>query len=257
MSYQTAISGLDWQMVPSGMIVPSGGIAAMQQYEQGMGAICAGNNVGYINANLTSGDYTGTIADIVYDTIMVTGNIATNRNIKLYYNAGTLNGVKRYFVILTPQASSGGPFTVTITTGTGKTVIVPIAASGDTLTSPDLQIEVTVDPSGNVRSASFTVSGSNAYGSWVKFADGTMECFGSVTYAESLASLSCSFPANFDAGIATCLLTVQNNTGNSDVYVWLGYLGLSSTGFTVLVRGAGWSGQSNTVRWYAFGRWRA
>ena len=259
MSYQTAISGLDWQMVPSGMIVPSGGIAAMQQYEQGMGAICAGNNVGYINANLTSGDYTGTIADIVYDTIMVTGNIATNRNIKLYYNAGTLNGVKRYFVILTPQASSGGPFTVTITTGTGKTVIVPIAASGDTLTSPDLQIEVTVDPSGNVRSASFTVSGSNSNGSWVTYGDGTLIMYGYQNFAFTVGEFDATFgslPYAYVGNIWSLKLsfTWENVDWSSMPVIKAATV---SSGYYIAFHYALSAGaRTDTINWEFLGRWK-
>ena len=100
MSYQTAISGLDWQMTPSGISIPAQGIAAMQLYEQGMGAIVAGNNVGYINANIAGGNYNGSINDIVYDMIVISGSINANMTVNLYYNSGTQNGVKRYTVIL-------------------------------------------------------------------------------------------------------------------------------------------------------------
>ena len=270
MSYQTAISGLDWQMVPSGMTVPPGGIAAMQQYEQGMGAIIAGNNVGYINANLTSGDYNGTIADIVYDTIMVTGTIATNRNINLYFNSGTQNGVKRYFVILTPQASSGGPFIVTITTGTGTTVIVPIAASGDTLTSPDLQIEITVDPSGNVRSASFIVSGSNSNGSWVKLANHTMRSWGSydVTIDTLDATSTNMFGTTagnyyYDSPYTTHLFPVQFSTvpvvtATATVYMATEYdpnAGVDGKTYIKIVALSGKYGQTGAVNWNAEGYW--
>ena len=176
MSYQTAISGLDWQMVPSGMSIPAQGIAAMQLYEQGMGAIVAGNNVGYINANIAGGNYNGSINDIVYDTIVISGSINANRTVNLYYNSGTQNGVKRYTVILASVASSGGPYTVTLTTGMGATVVVPIAASGDTVYSNPLVFMLYVDSSGNVIDGPWKISGGNTNGSYIMFDDGTMEC---------------------------------------------------------------------------------
>ena len=179
MSYQTAISGLDWQMVPSGMSIPAQGIAAMQLYEQGMGAIVAGNNVGYINANIAGGNYNGSINDIVYDTIVISGSINANRTVNLYYNSGTQNGVKRYTVILASVASSGGPYTVTLTTGTGATVVVPIAASGGTVYSNPLVFMLYVDSSGNVIDGPWKISGGNTNGSYIMFDDGTMECWGS------------------------------------------------------------------------------
>ena len=179
MSYQTAISGLDWQMVPSGMTVPPGGVAAMGVYEQGMGAICAGNNVGAITCTIAGGNYSGTINDIVYDVIVVSGAINTNRTVTLYYNNGTQNGVKRYTVLCYANASSGGPYNVTLTTGSGATVLIPISASGDTAYGTPTMLLIYVDSNGNVCSSGDIVdSGSNSNGSYVKFADGTMICKG-------------------------------------------------------------------------------
>ena len=177
MSYQTAISGLDWQMTPSGISIPAQGIAAMQLYEQGMGAIVAGNNVGYINANIAGGNYNGSINDIVYDMIVISGSINANRTVNLYYNSGTQNGVKRYTVILASVASSGGPYTVTLTTGTGATVVVPIVASGDTVYSNPLVFMLYIDGSGNVIDGPWKISGSNTNGFYIMSDDGTMECW--------------------------------------------------------------------------------
>jgi hypothetical protein len=75
--------------------------------------------------------------------------------------------------------SSGSAYNITIQSSKGgtSTVIVPIAASGDTITSGDLLFDIYIDTNGNITNKSFTVSGSNASGSWVKFADGTMECW--------------------------------------------------------------------------------
>jgi hypothetical protein len=59
-------------------------------------------------------------------------------------------------------ASAGGPFTLTITTGSGDVVYVPIAASGDTILSGDLLFDVYVDSSGNVISKDWEIYGSNS-----------------------------------------------------------------------------------------------
>ncbi len=63
-------------------------------------------------------------------------------------------------------ASAGGPFTLTITTGVGDVVYVPIAAFGDTILSGDLLFDIYVDSSGNVISKDWEISGSNANGSY-------------------------------------------------------------------------------------------
>ena len=57
-------------------------------------------------------------------------------------------------------ASAAGPFALTISTPAGgSSVIVPILKNGDTLLSGNLFFSVYVDPSGNVTSDSFSVSG--------------------------------------------------------------------------------------------------
>jgi hypothetical protein len=153
MSYQTALSGLDWSMVPSGMTVPPAGISAMTQYEGGMASILAGNNIGYITANISSGNYTGTINDVVYDTIVVSGTASANRTITLYTDSN--NGHKKYQVYIPATclvASSGGPYTLTITTGSGNSVYIPIAAQGSLILSSSLLFNIYVDSSGNVTS---------------------------------------------------------------------------------------------------------
>ena len=171
MSYQTAISGLDWEMVPSGMSIPAQGIAAMQLYEQGMGAIVAGNNVGVIMANVASANYVGTISDIVYDAIVISDTINTNRTVTLYFD-GSLNGNKRYTVLNNVVAVSGGLYTVTLTTGLGTSVVLTVPASP----SATSMISIYVDTLGNVVAGGDIVSsGSNSNGSYIMFADGTME----------------------------------------------------------------------------------
>ena len=197
MSYQTAISGLDWQMVPSGMSIPAQGIAVMQLYEQGMGAIVAGNNVGVIMVNVASANYVGTISDIVYDAIVISGTINTNRTVTLYFD-GSLNGNKRYTVLNNVVAVSGGLYTVTLTTGLGTSVVLTVPASP----SATSMISIYVDTLGNVVAGGDIVSsGSNSNGSYIQFADGTMECWllGFVTYFQNsnFTSGTWTFPVPF------------------------------------------------------------
>lgn len=244
MSYQTAISGLDWQMVPYGMSIPAQGITAMQLYEQGMGAIVAGNNVGYINANIAGGNYNGSINDIVYDTIVISGSINANRTVNLYYNSGTQNGVKRYTVILASVASSGGPYTATLTTGTGATVVVPIAASGDTVYSNPLVFMLYVDSSGNVIDGPWKISGGNANGSYIKFDDGTMECR-IVAYSTGIKNPTWTYPAPFISSPTVAFLPSGWNAS-----WWLSTRNTSSAQFDT--SGSG----SVTLDGIAIGRWK-
>ena len=155
MSYQTALSGLDWSMVPSGMSIPAAGISAMTTYESGMGAILASNNVGALNIDISSSNYTGTIVDITNEIIAISGTTSSNRTVTLYFNASTQNGVKSYKVYIPSAslvASSGGPYTLIITTGSGSSVYVPISANGDALHTPgsNLLFNIYIDSIGNV-----------------------------------------------------------------------------------------------------------
>ena len=64
-------------------------------------------------------------------------------------------------------AASGGPYTLTIKTAAGASVVyVPIIKSGDTLLSGDLMFDVYVDASGNVTSSAWEIFASNATNGW-------------------------------------------------------------------------------------------
>lgn len=69
--------------------------------------------------------------------------------------------------------TAGGPFSLTITTGSGSVVTVPIAASTDTIISGDLLFNVQIDDIGNVISNNWWVSGSDSIGPYLKIPDGT------------------------------------------------------------------------------------
>lgn len=64
------------------------------------------------------------------------------------------------------KASAGGPFKLTLTTGTGSTVQVPIGASTDTIVSEYLLFDVYIDSSSNVISKAWEIRGSNANGEY-------------------------------------------------------------------------------------------
>ena len=268
MSYQTALSGLDWSMVPSGMSVPAAGIVAMATYESGMGAILASNNVGSLNINISSSNYTGTIGDITNEIIAISGTTSSNRTITLYFNASTQNGVKSYKVYI-PSASlvagSGGPYTLTITTGSGNSVWVPISATGNTLystsgVSNNLMFNIYVDSSGNVTSDDWQISGSNSNGSFVQFADGTMIVMGfqSITTSPTYGSVwwynwtspSGAMAAGFiSPPMVTTSFIAGGSIGGSFVYSLTG----SSISVGVFTSNLN---EAYIVEYTAIGRWR-
>jgi len=261
MSYQTALSGLDWSMVPSGMSVPAAGIVAMTTYESGMGAILASNNVGALNINISSSNYTGTIGDITNEIIAISGTTSSNRTITLYFNASTQNGVKSYKVYI-PSASlvagSGGPYTLTITTGSGDSVWVPISATGNTLystsgVSNNLMFNIYVDSSGNVTSDDWQISGSNSNGSFIQFSDGTMEEYklGTITAYPTLITfpvpfIDTTYEINGNGEIANSANMVSSNPASrlvGSIYAWV--YDANATPHT-----------SGLINWRASGRWR-
>jgi len=153
--------------------------------------------------DLTSADIAQTLAETAKDVLVLGGSIGANRTVTLYLDANN-NGNKKYTVVVpaaTLVASSGGPFTVTITTGiAGKTTVaVPICKNGDALLSGGLQFDIFVDSVGNVTYGEWEISGSNSNGSYVKFDDGTMICrvaLGAVSMASG-TTYTWTFPAAF------------------------------------------------------------
>ena len=96
-------------------------------------------------------------------------------------------------------ASAGGPFTLTITTGSGDVVYVPIAAFGDTILSGDLLFDVYVDSSGNVESKDWEIEGSNVRGTYRSYPGGHISQIG--VYSASVATVN-PLGAVFFVGIA-------------------------------------------------------
>ena len=248
MSYQTAISGLDWKMVPSGMSIPAQGIAAMQLYEQGMGAIVAGNNVGVIMANVASANYVGTISDIVYDAIVISGTINTNRTVTLYFD-GSLNGNKRYTVLNNVVAVSGGLYTVTLTTGLGTRVVLTVPASP----SATSMISIYVDTLGNVVAGGDIVSsGSNSNGYYIQFADGTMIC--RKTYGATANGTTITFPIAFIS--APEYVGAGDIPPSSGAYNFIAAGTITTSNFMVVAHNGIGGSISEPFSFCAIGRWK-
>lgn len=104
-------------------------------------------------------------------------------------------------VILIPEsmlvASVGGPFILTLTTGVGTDLQVPIAAAGDTITSGDLLFRVNIDSLGNLSSESWSITGSNANGEYQLSWDGTMKAW--LTLTGGIAVQVWAYPREFAA----------------------------------------------------------
>ena len=165
------------------------------------------------------------------------------------YTLPNVVGVHRvYFPKAYMVAASGGPWTVTITTGSGDVVKVPICKAGDTLDSGNLLFNVYIDSSGNTTSDAWQVSAHNSNGSWIKFADGTMECLAGYV-ALSVIQTTFTFPATF---IATPVVHPTLDSFQPEVSP-IGTLNRSTTGFIFNIATAG---GSRTGCWRAIGRWK-
>lgn len=95
------------------------------------------------------------------------------------------------------KASAGGPFTLTITTGVGDSVVVPIAASTDTILSGDLLFDIYIDSSGNVISKAWGIAALNSTGSYILDNYGNLDQFQYNVTVSSGASYTWTFPRKF------------------------------------------------------------
>jgi hypothetical protein len=142
--------------------------------------------------------------ETVCDILEITGTVTSSKTVQMYLNTSTLKGNKLYKVNFSVASGSGGPYTVTFSTGIAskQNVVIPVIASTSTLTSPKYMLfDLYVDAQGNVSSSAWEVSGSNANGSWTQFDDGTMATrktfFGVLSGV--YVSVSWTFPAPFTA----------------------------------------------------------
>jgi hypothetical protein len=175
------------------------------------------------------------------------------------------------FVIIPKEyliSSNASTQSLIITTGvaSSETVIVPISPSGDTITSPSLMFNLYIDTAGNVYSDNFIVSGSNSNGSYIKFADGTMNVTGSISPTQTTSSggpwssspfynvaYSFTYPSAFLANSAVFpIVNVYAGTGTP----WVGYiLNSTITGFSVYLYGHT-NTDSGNLYYIAIGRWK-
>lgn len=104
-------------------------------------------------------------------------------------------------------------------------------------------------------------SGSNANGSYVKLADGTMICTGKKTYAETTfaatgavfyaVSGAAVFPASFLSEPVVTATVEMGNIGAMQIG------GVTTTQFSSIVLSAESTARAPIVRYIAIGRWRA
>ena len=109
-----------------------------------------------------------------------------------------------------------------------------------------------------------TVTGSNANGYYIKFADGTMICYGrkalgsfAMTWAwgtwYTSADITTSYPVSFVGQPASVSVNMENTT--ADIAVWLN--GLSTTTSFTGYFSRGQSGTFNCIMaWMEVGRWK-
>lgn len=115
----------------------------------------------------------------------------------------TLSKAPGFYTVYIPDsfliAQTGGPYTVTLTTGVGDTVSIPIAPSGETITSGNLVFTIYVDSSGNVSSEAWNILGSNSSGPYIEviggikftpFIEDTRATTGTVDRTETVNALS-------------------------------------------------------------------
>ena len=96
-------------------------------------------------------------------------------------------------------ATSGGPYMLIIQSSVmGRTVSVPIGASGNTISSGDLLFNIYIDSSGNVTSNAWEIAGSNANGSYEQRSNGEMACFKYQLSVAGGAHYTWTFPVAFN-----------------------------------------------------------
>ena len=125
-------------------------------------------------------------------------------------------------ISLEPNDSGAGTFSiVSPDSNTNRTLNLPDEAGKLLSTGNDDPAEVfkqsnilgTVSESGGVPTGAIIERGSNSNGEFIKYADGTMICFVSLSYATTDSNLQnedYTFPATFDA-IPNFQVTIQDN----------------------------------------------
>ena len=158
-------------------------------------------------------------------------------------------------------ASVAGSYSLTLR-GTGATsVMIPLSLPGDTISSGNLLFDIYVDSNGNVTSKEWTIAGSNTNGNYIKFADGTMECWGAKSY-NSVVSRYTNITLNLPAAylsvynfIATAWLF--NDVTVSSVINWCRPTSLNTIYFQETALDAvNLDTSAKIVYWHAIGTWK-
>jgi hypothetical protein len=207
--------------------------------------------------------------EVACDVLEVSGALTSSKTFQLFFDATSGKGNKLYTIMI-PKGSlvakTGGPFTITFSTGSvGKeTVVIPIAPAGDTITSNSLLFDLYVDSLGNVSTKGWEISGSNSNGTWIKFVDGTMTVAGILSAQQTTSSsgpwatqpfnanaLAFTFPATFIL-IRALRPTVYSGVG----YPWIGYtLNITGSGFAVYLYGHA-ATDTGYINYSAEGTWK-
>lgn len=103
--------------------------------------------------------------------------------------------------------------------------------------------------------AGIVETGSNSNGSWIKWADGTMDCDATLYFQVSEYDITWSYPAVFTAP-PRIVTGVGDTTTPNDAYVFLGYPMATVSQALFFVRGAAPSSQITVIYASARGKWK-
>ena len=108
--------------------------------------------------------------------------------------------------------------------------------------------------------AGIVESGSNSNGSWIKFADGTMKCWG--TSASAITNMVAALAGTYFASITVTLPMsfvanpiVQANPNQVAGFGWSGHTGIATNYINLLLLSMS-NTYTTTVNWQAIGRWK-
>lgn len=178
-----------------------------------------------VSYDLSSTDATMLEGECLSDVIELSGTLTANRTFNFYLDTTRLYGRKAYKVLV--SAISNSTTTRTITLSGSGSVDVSIPVKSDSL--PQIH-EIYIDASGNVKSGleGYTIieEGSNSNGSWIKFSNGVMVCWGVITMSTQLIDTDCyttwTFPASFRSTLNLCIQRTplyQGDGSGSESYI--------------------------------------
>lgn len=128
-----------------------------------------------------SGSASQSESQVSSDVIEVTGTLnSTGRTVKMYLDTSTKRGNKKYRVVFSVVAGSGGPYVVTFSTGLANrtNVSIPVIPSTHALTSPKfMSFELYVDGLGNVSCGCWEISVAVTGAGYRLSSDGWAECW--------------------------------------------------------------------------------